>query len=510
MMKRHIAIGLSLFLFLVLVLTGVLMISVVEPPDAPATQEEKTLRVVMPGSQNEGLDFGKARTWYPWVIVGNVCDTLVAERDGKLVYQLASEITPNTDASQWTLRLRPGVRFSDGSALTSGDVFASLQFLSRSMGFGSFFQDVDFKASRIVDDRTLTLMLTRPRADLVTTVLSAASMVWKQGQGDAHIPVCSGAYRVAQFTASEGALLTRNLHAWQPALWFDRIEIRPLGDPTARVNALLSGAADFAFDIPVTNAKQVTDRKGFQVLRSGVANASSWYFALNSRVKPFDDRQVRQALKMLINRQQFVDVVLGGYGYVGNDVFGQGLTGYDSTLKQRQQEVAAAQTILREKGVTTLHMLTADLTPGLNDASELLRQQLADAGITLTLERVEPADYLSSLPRLHQAQMIAMFALNRPFIATLPMLFGAENPYNYGGWYPPEFAQRVEQARTTLERSSQQQRLNQLQQQLWEEGPYLLWGYRDQLSAMREGFSGVELSQGIPLFRQVRPMTGQE
>ncbi|VDR26123.1 Uncharacterised protein [Raoultella terrigena] len=65
-------------------------------------------------------------------------------------------------------------------------------------------------------------------------------------------------------------------------------------------------------------------------------------------------------------------------------------------------------------------MLTADLTPGLNDAAELLRQQLADAGITLRVETVAAADYLGDISRLHQAQMLSMYALNRPFLAAIP------------------------------------------------------------------------------------------
>lgn len=88
-------------------------------------------------------------------------------------------------------------------------------------------------------------------------------------------------------------------------------------------------------------------------------------------------------------------------------------------------------------------MLTADLTPGLNNAAELLRQQLAEIGVTLTLVRLNLADYLSDIRRLHQASLMAMFALNRPFVAALPVLFGDNNPYNYGGWYPSSMAERV-------------------------------------------------------------------
>lgn len=466
-----------------------------------APESERTLRVVMLGSQSETLDYGRAQTYYPWVVTSNVCDVLVADNQGQHGETLSRTITPNHDATRWTITLRSGVRFSDGSPLTAEDVLASLQFLARSPGFSSFYSDVDFTASNVVDGTTLALQLTRPRADLVTTTLSAASMVWKQGQGDARIPLCSGPYQIASFNAQTGALLTRNPYAWQPAVYFDRIDIRPVADPTARVNALLSGAADYAYDIPVTAARGLAGRSGIQILRSGVASASAFYFVLNTRVKPFDDPQVRVALKQLVDRQQLIDVLLGSYGYRGNDVFGQGLSGFDTALPTRPQDVAAARALLQQKGVKALTMMTADLTPGLNDAAELLRQQLADAGIVLTIQRVDPASYLADTDRLHQAQMLSLFALNRPFIATIPMLFGNDNPYNYGGWYPADFAAGVRQARETPDPLRQQQRLNQLQQQLWQQGPYLLWGYRDMLSGATAGLEGITLNQGIPQFR---------
>lgn len=88
--------------------------------------------------------------------------------------------------------------------------------------------------------------------------------------------------------------------------------------------------------------------------------------------------------------------------------------------------------------------MTAELTPGLNDAAELLRQQLEDAGIRLKINTVNTADYLGDIPRLHRAKMLSLFVLNRPFLSAIPMLLGNDNLYNYGGWYPADFATTVE------------------------------------------------------------------
>lgn len=70
----------------------------------------------------------------------------------------------------------------------------------------------------------------------------------------------------------------------------------------ARVNAFLSGIVDYVFDVPVSIARSVEGRKGWQVIRSGAANTSAFYFVLSTRVKPFDDPDVLQALKQLVDR----------------------------------------------------------------------------------------------------------------------------------------------------------------------------------------------------------------
>lgn len=468
--------------------------------NAPSADVPRTLHVVMLGNPNETLDYGRAQTYLPWAVIANVCDVLVRWHQGRLQYQLATAIEPNGDATRWTVRLRNDVRFSDGSPLNATDALASLHFLARSAGFGSFFQDIDFSGSEVVDEHTFKLQLLQPRADLVPSVLAAASVIWKEGKGDAALPTCSGPWQIRAFDGRNGAQLARNPYAWEPALFFDQVSIRPLDDANQRVKALLSGVADYAFDIPVSSARLLQGRSGFRVERSGIANASAFYFAMNTRMSPFNDVEVRQALKALVDRQLLVDVVLGGYGYPGNDLFGQGLPGGNTLAWPIKHDAAAARQLFQEKGISTLTLLTADLTPGLNDASELLRQQLAEVGVTVTVEQIGPADYLADVTRLHRAQLVAFYALNRPFVAAIPALFGRDNPYNYGGWYPLALAERVKQLRATPDPARQQPLLQQLQREIIQNGPYLVWGYRDQLSGTVVGLHGVELQQGVPLF----------
>ncbi|MHA6628685.1 ABC transporter substrate-binding protein [Pseudonocardia sichuanensis] len=464
--------------------------------------EAALLRVVMLGSENETLDYGSAQSYFPWTVIGNACDSLVVTRDGAIVDSLAETIVPNADATEWIVTIRDGVTFHNGTALTAEDVVASIRYFAASPGFGTYYSVVDLDGLTAVDARTVRVPLTAPRADFVDTVLGSASVVFEAGEGTAEMPSCSGPFRLESFDQDTGAVLLRHEGYWGERALLERLEIRRVADPAARVNALVSGEADYAFDIPSTGAATVGGVEGLQVMTGGVANSGAMYFVLNTRVAPFDDPAVRRALTQVVNREQLVSVVLGEYGQLGNDLFGKGLEGYDGSIAQRTQDLDAARATLAAAGVTALDATVAELTPGLRDATELLGQQLAEVGVQLTIDEIDPSSFFTDLDRLYSSQIISMYGLNRPVVVTLPQLFGAENPYAFSGWNPPQFTTLVEQMQQTVDDSARQAVLDQIQQLQWEQGGYLVWGYREQISAARAGLAGVRANVGYPVFAQ--------
>lgn len=466
--------------------------------------DRATLRVVMAGSENETLDYGSAQSYFPWTVIGNICDSLVTTRDGVLTNSLATSVTPNEDATAWTVTIRPDATFHNGEPVTAEDVVASIRYFAASPGFSGFYSSVDVDAVSAVDQTTLRIPLTAPRSDFVETVLSAASIVYQDGEGSAETPSCSGPFELESFDQGTGAVLVRNAEHWgvQPSV--ERVEIRRVADATARVNALLSGDADYAFDVPATGATTVSQEDGLQVMSGGVANSNALYFVLNTRVPPLDDPVVREAIATAVDREQLVSVVLGEYGEVGNDLFGKGLDGYDDAIVQRERDIDASREVLRSAGVSSLSVTVSEVTPGLTDSVDLLGQQLAEVGVEVEVENVDPSAFFTDLNRLYSSQVIAMHALNRSPTATLPQVFGAENPYALSGWGPPELTSLVQQMQATTDDTARRDLVDQIQQLQWAQSPHLVWGYREQISAGRAGLSGVVLNLGIPLFAETR------
>ncbi len=484
--------------------TAALLLAACAGPSG-VSDDPDLLRVVMLGSENETLDYGSAQSYFPLTVIGNTCDSLVANRDGETTYSLAETVTPNADADEWTITIRDDAVFHDGGPVTAQDVVESLRYFAASPGFAGYYEAVDVDALTAVDTTTVRVPLTEPRADFVETVLSSASVVFDDGDGATATPSCSGPFVLEGFDPGTGtAVLARNAEHWAGAPPLERLEIRRVADPTARVNALISGEADFAFDIPGTGASTVSGRDDLTVLAGGVENSNAMYFALNTRVAPFDDPAVRRAMMLAVDREQLATVVLGEYGQIGNDLFGKGLDGYAGAIEQRGRDVAAARAALSAAGVTELTATVAELTPGLRDAADLLGQQLAEVGVQLTVEQIDPSSFFTDLERLHSSQIISQFALNLSPVATLPNQFGVDNPYAYAGWNPDEFTALVAQMRRTVDDAQRQAVVDRLQQLQWEQGAYLVWGYREQLSAARGGLDGVRTTLGYPLFSEAR------
>lgn len=287
----------------------------------------KTLRVAMMGSSTDTLDPATFSTLLPLAIALNVYDSLILLRNGVVENSLAESIEPNEDASAWTVTLKDGVKYHDGETVTAEDALYSLQYAGTSPMYSSFYANVDWEGSSVVDERTFTLQLLSPQATFWDEVVSAVTFVFPAGSAgdDFSGDIGSGPFKLVSFSPDTGAVLEKNADYWGGAPAIDTVEIVPITDPETRYTALTSGEVDFAHQISTTNAATLEGQSGFNVLNGGIENSSSFRFCLNASAAPFDDPEVREALKLIVDRQTMNDTIFRSAGVVGNDVLGQGM-----------------------------------------------------------------------------------------------------------------------------------------------------------------------------------------
>lgn len=463
-------------------------------------EQSSTLRVAVWGGPSDVLDITQAATQMPYAVLLNVYDSVALLTDSGIELQLATSVETNDDATEWTVTIRDDATFHNGDPVTATDVLYSLGFLGESPNWSSYYADIDFDASHTISDTELVLSLNRPRADFLEAVIGQMSVVFPDQTTDFTHPVGSGPFELESFSADSGAVLVRNDDYWDGAPAIETIELVSIADATARQNALTGGQVDYAVGISPTGVETLTAGGDFQVDERGAASSTVATFHMNTSIAPFDNPQAREAMKLLIDRQQLVDVIFRDYGEIGNDLIGKELPGYAAEVPQREHDPEAAQAMFAELGITEIGIVVAETYPGLTDSTTILQQQLADVGVTLNITEADPSTLFNDLTQVYSSQMFTTYFVNRPAAVSLSSFNRADSPYNFSQWQDGEFNDLLQQSQTTVDDEARADLLVQAQERLWSEGGDIAWGYQPDLSAFRGSIQGVALTQAVPLF----------
>ncbi|MFB7113164.1 ABC transporter substrate-binding protein [Streptomyces sp. NPDC056291] len=312
---------------------------------------------------------------------------------GELKPMLATSWSTDAAAQTWTFQLRPGVRWHDGAAFTADDVIYSLRWMARpGNGLGPYIATVDLKHVKKTGPYTVVIPL--KQANPLFPYSLTMAWIIKNKTTDFTKPIGTGPFVFGSLALGEQSTSRRNPDYWDTGKpYVDKLTIYSLPDDTARLNALLAGQIDIMAQVPAAQAR--TQLYGdVRLIRSPGTTAQCFYMAVDH--PPFDDVRVRQALRLVVDRQHLVDVALLGYGSVANDLYGKGLLYYDDSLPQRVRNVRKAKALLAEAGHgagLTLDLQTSTVAPGMVEAATLFQQQAKDANVTINVTQVDPTSY---------------------------------------------------------------------------------------------------------------------
>ncbi|MEU3838565.1 ABC transporter substrate-binding protein [Streptomyces sp. NPDC028635] len=440
-----------------------------------------------------------------YIALYHLYDQLMYLKDGGYELGLAQSVQPNADATEWTVRIHDRAVFHDGSPVRAADVAYSLRTLAGpSSTRATNFADLDPDRLKVVDAHTLEVGLRRPRGDFRESVLAVFSPVFPEGTGDKDFArgIGSGPYRL-EGNDGKNLRLTRNTSYWGGAAGFERIELVLIADPAARLNALKSGQIDYAFGISATGATAERGNHAIRVRRGGTANSNALSFAMNQNLAPFDNPDVRRAVRLAADRDALVNRVLLGLGSRGDDVVGKGLPGYAVAAAGRRRDTAEARRLFARAGVDSLTLHAADTVPGFVAAARLLGQQLKEAGVELKVEQVPADTYYADLKSLGRIPFQTFYYTNRPAAVHLSATTVKGAFFNVTGLGEPHW-KRLAQAQAVVDDGARQAAFAAVQRDLFDNGGDLLWGFREQLDASVTGLTGVWSSQSIPVFTRAR------
>ncbi|MET3663290.1 ABC transporter substrate-binding protein [Aquamicrobium ahrensii] len=415
------------------------------------------------------------------------CLTEIAA-DGSLAPELAESWEPSSDAKQWVFNLRKSVEFHNGKTMDAQDVIASINH-HRGPESTSAMKPVVDQIAEIRSDgpNRVILTLEHGNADFAYT-LSDYHMViapaheetidWQSGVG-------TGGYVVDSFDPGIRAALSRHENYWKEnAAYFDNVEMLTIADANARISALLSGQLDVIDRIPFATASRVKSLANVKLVE--VTGSQHYSFAMNTQFAPFDDNDVRLALKYAIDREKLVQNVLSGHGRVANDHPIGPAYRYEATqLEQRVYDPDRARSLLKKAGhdSLTVELSAADAAfSGAVDAATLFREAAASAGITINVKR-EPNDgYWSDV--WMKKPFSAVFWRGRP---TEDWMFSTvyigKSPWNDTFWENESFARVVNEARTELDEGRRRSLYAEAQALVRDEGGAIIPMFANYLSA---------------------------
>ena len=315
---------------------------------------------------------------------------------GDLIPELAEswEVTP--DAKEWVFNLRKGVEFHNGKTLTSDDVVASLAHHmgedSKSAAKGLLAQIEEMKAD---GPNAVRFKLSAGNADwaYILSDYHLKILPAENGSVDPNSMIGTGAYVMDVFEPGVRTHGTRNPNYWKEgAAHFDEVTLLSIIDVTARQNAVMNGDVDAAGRIDPKTVALLGRVPTLDILEA--TGTLHYTFPMRLDVPPFDNYDLRMALKLAVKRQELVDKILLGHGAIGNDhPISTANRFHADNLLQREFDADKAAFHYKKSGHSgTIQLSSSDAAfAGAVDAAQLIAASCAECGIDVEVVR-EPAD----------------------------------------------------------------------------------------------------------------------
>ena len=316
-------------------------------------------------------------------------------RDGSLENLVAEEIGASEDAKTWTMKIRKGIEFHNGKTLTAEDVAATLERhsddKSKSGALGVMKGITAIKASG--DEVILTL--SEANADLPYLMADYHLLIQPNGgKDDPNAGISAGPYKVAANEPGVRYSGERFANYWRGDKigHADQIEIIVINDATARIAALQGGQVHMINRVEPKVVDLIKRVPGITI--QNVSGKGHYPFNMFCNTAPFDNNDLRMALKLAMDRDELVDKILRGYGTAGNDFpINAAYPLFPTGIEQRKFDPEQAAALYKKSGHSgPIVLRTSDVAfPGAVDAAQLYQQSCAKAGITIEVKR-EPGD----------------------------------------------------------------------------------------------------------------------
>lgn len=334
-----------------------------------------------------------------WVF-SNIFDVLVrVDPTGtKLVPGLAESWTVSEDGLTYTLKMRDA-KFSDGAPVTAGDAAFSLLRVRDNPGslWSDSYKVIDTATAS--DDKTLVVKLKTPSAPFLSTLALPNVSVLPQKvlesvgeEAFAEAPIGSGAFALKEWRRGDRVILEKNPNYWDADhVSLDGVEWISVPDDNTRMLNVQAGQLDAAIFVPFSRVAELQKDPNLTVHLDPSTRED--HLLINHEHGALAKKEVRQALDMAIDKQAVVDTVTFGLGTVANSYIPKGALYYYADNLKRPYDPEKAKQMLADAGASdlTLNYVVRAGDEVVEQTAVLLQQQLAKAGVTVNIQKVDPS-----------------------------------------------------------------------------------------------------------------------
>ena len=437
------------------------------------------------------LDTARAQSLYqPLLQLNNAAQT---------EFVLAEDISPRRSTAEWVISLRPGITFHDGKPLTADDVIFTLRrLLSQKLTGSTPLGPVDAKGLKALDSHTVLVPMTSPYGSFVDQLAYWYYLyIVPVGFHPKH-PNGTGPFKYQSFTPGQRSVFVRNPDYWKPGLpHVDSVTIIDFGDSASLQNALITGVVHGAGALEGPQVSVLKTTSGVQTVVSRTGAITP--FTMRVDQAPFNDVNVRQAMRLLVDRPQLINSALNADATVGSDVFSPYDPDFDTSLF-RSQDISQAKFLLRKAGQEklTVQLVTSAVATGTIAMATVLQQQAKAAGVTINLKTVDPATFFG--PNYLHWTFSQDFYNYSPYLAQVAQSMLPASPFNETHWSLPRYASLYHQANVTDNPALRSEIKREMQLIDFNQGSYIIPAFIDALDAYSTKITGYSAAKvGQPL-----------
>jgi peptide/nickel transport system substrate-binding protein len=369
------------------------------PTGSPASGAAAGNKVVHIGLKQDppNLDPSASTALVDRMVQNSIYDKLFdLDKNGKIVPMLAESNEASQDGKTYTIKLKKGIKFQDGTEFNADAVkFNFERNKSEKSKRRSEIKFVD--KVTVVDANTVKIELSQPFSPFISTLTDRAGMmaspaaVKKYGEDFLNHPVGTGPYVFVDHVKGDHVTLKRNDNYWNGKPKLDGVDFKVFTNGPAAIQNLKSGQLDIVDDLTVATKliPSVKDDPNLQVISDTGMGYQGVH--LNVTQEPFTNKYLREAVDRAIDREAFVKVLLDGYGTPANSPFSPGNIAYGDSDKFKKPDPAEIKDLLTKGGKPNGFSFKFQIgTSPLNEQfGAILQNMLKPYNINVELEKVE-------------------------------------------------------------------------------------------------------------------------